>query len=117
MCNAIVMLCSQLCSLSDGDVIICVNSAPGFSALAKERVLLSHGIPMEVGRAKNPNKNPVAECAIKELGLEPLNLSPEGNHISQTMLSVTTANMNSHIHQDGPSACELVMQYDQITGV
>ncbi|CAH3041846.1 unnamed protein product [Porites lobata] len=114
--NAIIMLCSQLRSLRDGGVIVRVDPAPGFSALAKDRVLLSYGITLEVGRPKNPNKNPVAERAIEELGLEILNLSPEGGPVSQTTLSLATANMNSRIRRDGLSALELWTQRDQLTG-
>ena len=99
--NAIIMLCSQLRSLRDGGVIIRVDPAPGFSTLAKDRVLLSYGITLEVGRPRNPNKNPVAERAIEELGLEILNLSPEGGPVSQTTLSLAMANMNSCIRRDG----------------
>ena len=63
---------------------------------------------MEVGRVKNPNKNPVAERAIEELGLELLTLSPEGGRV--------VANSNSRIQRDGLSAREVWTQRDQLTG-
>ena len=77
--NALIVLCSQLRSLHDGGATIRVEPAPGFCALASDPILLSHGITLEIGRVKNPHENPVAERDIEELGLELLNLSPEGD--------------------------------------
>ena len=114
--NAIIVLCSQLRSLHVGGVIVRVDPAPGFCALATDRILLSHGITLEIGRAKNPNKNPVAERAIEELGLELLNLSPEGGPVSDVTLALATANTNSRIRRDGLSAQEVWTQRDQLTG-
>ena len=62
---------------------------------------------MEIGRFKNPNKNPVAERAIEELGLELLNLSPEGGPVSDVTLALATANTNFRIQRDGLSAWEV----------
>ena len=75
--NAIIVLCSQLRSLQDGGMTVRVDPAPSFCSLANDPIFLSHGITLEIDRVKNPNKNPVAERAIEELGLELLNLSPE----------------------------------------
>lgn len=69
-----------------------------------------------MGRAKNLNKNPVAEHAIEELGMELLQLTPEGGPFSQTTFSLATANMNSCIGRDGLSASELWTQGHQVTG-
>ena len=102
--NAIIVLCSQLRSLHDGGATVRVDPAPGFCALATDPILLSHGITLEIGRVKNPNKNPVAERAIEELGLELLNLSPEGGPVSDVILALATANTNSRIRRDGLSA-------------
>ena len=102
--NATIVLCSQLHFLHDGGVTVHVDPAPGFCALAGDPILLSHGITLEIGRVKNPNKNPVAERAIEELGLELLNLSPKGAPVSNVTLAQATANMNSCIWRDGLSA-------------
>ena len=93
-----------------------VDPAPGFCALASDPILLSHGITLEIGRVKNPNKNPVTERAIEELGLELLNLSPEGGPVSDVTLALATANTNSRIRRDGLSAREVWTQRDQLTG-
>ena len=87
--NALISLCSQLRSLHDG-------GAPGFCALATDPILLSHDITLEIGRVKNPNKSPVAERAIGELGVELLNLFPEGGPVSDVTLAPATANTNKH---------------------
>ena len=71
---------------------------------------------MEIGRVKNPNKNPVAERAIEELGLELLNLSPEGGPVSDVTLALARANTNSRIRRDGLSAREVWTQREQLTG-
>ena len=114
--NGLIVLCSQLRSLHDGGVTVRVDPAPGFCALVTDPILLSHGITLEIGRVKNPNKNPVAEHAIEELGLELLNLSPEGGPVSDVTLALATANTNSRIHRDGLSAQEVWTQRDQLTG-
>ena len=114
--NALIVLCSQLRSLHDGGATVRVDPAPGFCALATDPILLSHGITLEIGRVKNPNKNPVAERAIEELGLELLNLSSEGGPVSDVTLALATANTNSRIRHDGLSAREVWTQRDQLTG-
>ena len=114
--DGLLILSVGLRSLCDHGVTIRVDPAPGFSALHNDKDLLSHGIKLELGHAKNPNKNPVAERAVEELGLELLNISPEGGPISHVTLALATANLNSRIRRDGLSACELWTQRDQLTG-
>lgn len=84
-----------------------VDSFPGFTTLLTDNILLSHGLHLKVGTIKNPNNNPVAEHAIEELGLELLNLSPEGGPVSNATLALATANMNSRIQRDGLSVREV----------
>lgn len=43
--NTVIVLCSQLRSLHDGGMTVRVDPAPGFSALAGDRVLFSMGLP------------------------------------------------------------------------
>ncbi len=42
-------------------MLIRVDTAPGLQALVKDPILAKHGIQLEIGQCKNPNKNPVAE--------------------------------------------------------
>ena len=114
--DGLLILSVGLRSLCDHGVTIRVDPAPGFSALHNDKDLLSHCIKLELGHAKNPNKNPVAEHAVEELGLELLNISPEGGPISRVTLTLATANLNSRIRRDSLSACELWTQRDQLTG-
>ena len=46
--------------------VVRVDPAPGFKSLVDDQTLLHHGITIEMGRKKNPNKNPVAERAVQE---------------------------------------------------
>ena len=69
----------------------CVDPALGFCALASDSILLCHIITLEIRRVDNPNKNPVAECAIKELCLELLNFPPEGGPVSDITLKTSNS--------------------------
>ena len=114
--DALLILCSELKSLRDGGVTIRVDPAPGSSSLVNDKILASSGIVLEVGRSKNPNKNPVAERAIAELGMELLKLQSEGGSVTPVLLAQAVANMNSRIRRDGLSAREIWTQRDQMTG-
>lgn len=114
--DALLTLCSELRSLGDGGITIRVDPAPGFVALRADPLLQAQGIQLDIGRVKNPNKNPVAERAIEELGLECLNLSPDGGPLSHVTLALATANMNSRIRKGGLSAREVWTQRDQMSG-
>ena len=114
--GAILSLCAEMRLLGDHPLTIRVDAAPGFTALVNDSMLATNGIQLDVGQVKNINKNPVAERAIQELGLECLHLSPEGGPISTITLALATANMNSRIRRDGISAREAWTQRDQVTG-
>ena len=114
--DAILILCSELKSLRASGVTIRVDPAPGFSSLVNDKTLTSYGIHLEVGRPKNPNKNPVAERAIAELGVGLLKLHPEGGPVTPVLLAHAVANKNSRIRRDGLSAREIWTQRDQMTG-
>ncbi len=114
--DALVVLCSELLPLGNEGIVIRVDPAPGFTALVSDPILKQYGIALEIGRAKNVNKNPVAERAIEELGLECLHLSPEGVPLTKVTLALATANMNSRIQKGRLSALEVWTQRDQISG-
>ena len=114
--DTLITLCSQLCCRADGGIHIRTDSAPGFIALKSDNILLSQGIHLVLGHVKNVNKNPVAERAVEELGLELLHLSPEGGPISKVTLAMATASMNSRLRYSGLSAQEVWTQRDQVTG-
>ena len=93
-----------------------VDPAPGFIRLDQDQQLSQQNIQLEYGDRKNPNKNPVAEKAIRELAMEILHLAPAGGPISSTTLTLATRNLNSRIRSSGLSATELWTQRDQFSG-
>ncbi len=70
---------------------------------------------LDVGRVKNPNKNPVGECAVQEVEAEILKQDPSGGPISDIMLSAATARLNARIRGRGLSSREMLFQRDQLT--
>lgn len=114
--DAIVMLCAGVKPHGSGGATIRVDPGPGLVALKDDSCFKAHGIVLDIGRAKNPNKNPVAEKAIQELGRECLNLSPEGGPLRPVTLALVTANLNARIRNNGLSAREVWTQRDQVTG-
>ena len=113
--EGLIILLSSLCALNH-PVTIRVDAATGFTSLAKDPALTRHNISLDIGNPKNPNKNPVAERAIQEFGMECLNLSPNGNILSPVSLALATARLNSRIRDNGLSATEVWTQRDQISG-
>ena len=113
--EAILMLCAEVRTLNSL-ISIRVDSAPGLVALENDPMLLKNGITLDIGHVKNKNKNPIAERAIEELGLEIVRLNPDGGPISKLSLTLATANMYARIRRDGLSSRELWTQRDQVTG-
>ena len=114
--EGLLLLCAEVSCSGNKAITIRVDPAPGLVSLQNDQTLKSHGISLEIGRIKNKNKNPIAERAIEEIGLEILHLSPEGGPISRLVLSQATANMNARIRFSGLSSWETWTQRDQLTG-
>ena len=114
--EALLILCSEIGLHSQDPIRIRVDAAPGLSALSKDPSLTKYNIILDIGNIKNKNKNPVAERAIQELGLECLDLSPEGGSLSKLTLALATYNMNSRLRNGGLAAIEVWTQRDQISG-
>ena len=89
--------------------------APDFTSLVDDKLLLYHRLGIEVGRIKNMDKNPVAEKAIRELEDELLRQEPTGGAMTPLSQALATAWLNTHIHNRGCSAKELLMQRDQFS--
>ena len=95
----------------------CILRGDGaMSCLASEKELLSHNIVIEVGRLKNPNKNPQAEKAIQELEREIKTSHPDSQPISPASLAIITSRLNSSVRNRGLSASEIAFQRDGQTG-
>ena len=90
-----------------------VDPAPGFRALKNDPALLTLGITLEIGRAKNINKNPVAEKAVAEVEEELRRQAPNGEPITQLGLSIAISRLNSRLRRQRLSAYELWTHRDQ----
>ena len=75
LCNAIGKLYLELRPMDGPTAVIRTDPPHGFKALIDDPLLKKHRIIIELGQAKNPNKNPVAERAVQELGV---GTSPSG---------------------------------------
>ena len=82
-----------------GGSTIRVDGATAMQALVGDQRLTK--LSIEVGRLKNPNKNPVAEKAIQELEYEIKRELPEGGSLSSCQLAVVVARLNSRIRNRG----------------
>ena len=113
--DCIVRLCVAFRPLDGPPAVIRVDPAPGFIALVEDPTLQRLGIRLEVGRVKNPNKNPVAEKAVLEVEDELLRQEPCGCPVSPLILAISTAQLNSRIRGRGLSAREIWFQRDQLS--
>ena len=88
----------------------------GFVALKDDSLLKEHGITIDYGRVKNPNKNPVIDKCIQELEREFLSAELDGQSLSNTTIGTSLRQLNSRIRHCGLSAKEIITKRDQITG-
>ena len=95
--------------------VIRIDPAPGSKALINDPLLTKHRITIELGQAKNANKNPVAERAVQELEMELLRQEPLGGAVSPLTLAVATSALNSRIRSRGLSSREMWTQQDQFS--
>ena len=112
---ALIPLCVSLRSPDGPQMTIRVDPAPGFVRLQSSDALRQIGVQIEIGRIKNPNKNPVAEHAIGELRAELKRANPEGGAIASRMLAIVTSRLNSRIRHSGMSSREMLLARDQFT--
>ena len=113
--DALIRLCVELRPLDGPPAVIRTDPAPGFASLQDDAQLTRFHLSIEVGHAKNPNKNPVAEKAIRELEDEILRHEPSGGPLTSLTLSLATARLNSRLRSRGLSAREMWTQRDQFT--
>ena len=105
--EASACLATDLHPLDGPPAVISVDPAPGFMALRNDETLKSFRLSLEIGRVKNPNKNPVVEKAILELEEELLKQEPTGGAVSQLGLVIAVSRLNPRIRYSGLSAREL----------
>ena len=104
---------------SDGAIIRC-DGAAALASLAREAetdgsVFKKFGIKLDVGRPVNPNKNAVAENAVKEAEKEILKYKPETKTLTEEDLTVVSKIMNERIRNRGVAAKEILTRRDLIT--
>ena len=98
-----------------------VDPGPSLRYLAKEAqldndsILKRLNVEIDVGRVHNPNKNPIAENAVKEFEKEKLRISPQERPVSELERILITRNMNRRIRESGFSAKEILLRRDLIT--
>ena len=87
-----------------------VDPAPSFRALKNDPALLTLGITLEIGRAKNINKNPVAEKAVAEVEEELRRQAPNGEPITQLRLSIAISRLNTAVARTliGGGGCSFI---------
>ena len=113
--DAIVKLCLEVRPMNGPPAVIRTDPAPGLKALVDDPLLKKHRITIELGQAKNPNKNPVAERAVQELETELLRQEPLGRAVSPLTLAVATSALHSRIRSRGLSSREMCTQRDQFS--
>ena len=82
------------------------------SSLENDVILKRLGIKIDLGRVHNPNKNPVAENAVKEFLKERLRLKPEGGLVTEIERCIIMRNMNKRIRNRGLTPKEIVLKRD-----
>jgi hypothetical protein len=113
--DGLVQLCVPLRPLDGPPAVIRVDPGPGFNSLRNDTLLASHRLRVEVGEAKNKNKNPVAEKAVQEFEDELLRHDSERTSVTPTQLVVVIAALNARIRNQGLSSREIWTQRDQFS--
>ena len=113
--DAIIKLCVEMRPMDGPPAVLRTDPAPGFKALVNDPLLKKHRITIELGQAKNPNKNPIAEKAVQELETELLRQEPLGGAVSPLTLAIATSALNSRIRSRGLSSREMWTQRDQFS--
>ena len=114
--RGLIKLMSKLHPPSSPPVSVRVDPGTGFQSISKDLELSQHGIHIEIGNAKNINKNPIAEKSISELHGEIARLQPSGGAITDVTLALAIGNLNSRIRKLGLSSIEVWTQRDMNTG-
>ena len=91
------------------------DPCPGFQAIVNDNRLESFNVSLELGEAKNINKNPVAEKAVQEVEREILRQDPSGNPISSLSLAAAVSRLNTRIRGNGLSSHEMWYQREQFS--
>ena len=108
-------LCVEMRPMDGPPAVLHTDPAPGFKDLVNDPLLKKHRITIELGQAKNPNKNPIAEKAVQELETELQHQEPLGGAVSPLTLAIATSALNSRICSRGLSSREMWTKRDQFS--
>lgn len=111
--DGLIRSCINLRPMDGPYAVVRTDCAPGFRALFNDEFLSRHRISVELGNAKNCNKNPVAERAVQELEEEILRQDSSSRSVSPLSLSLAINRLNSRIRKSGLSSREMLTQRDQ----
>ena len=114
--DGLLTLTSQLRAPLSQTATIRTDPASGLRSLIGDTTLHSHNLSLELGDAKNPNKNPIAEKAIEELRYEIVRLQPKGGKLTPTVLALAISHLNGRIRHNKFSAIEIWTRRSMNTG-
>ena len=113
--NALVQMLSRFRPLLSFKAIIRLDGQSSFQSLQKN-CLEQMNVEVEIGDAKNINRNPIAERAVLDFHEELCKVKPDGGKISNTDLSIILSSINSRIRFSGYSAIEIWTQREMLSG-
>ena len=113
--EALIILTSKL--RMDKEITIRVDAQSALKSLQNDKTLKSELIHLDIGSAKNRNKNAVAEKCIRELREELVKQEPSGRPITETTLAKAVKNLNFRIRFTGCSSKELWVKRNQNSGL
>ena len=114
--EATMLLVSRMRSPFSPKAVLRTDPSTSFRALLNDDHLSKMNLQIEIGEAKNVNKNPIAEKGVQELETEILKLKPSGGQITAFELARAVCNLNSLIRHNKLSAFEMWTMRDMTTG-
>ena len=115
--DGIILLASRMRSPVSPHAVIRTDPASALRSLVNSTALSKMNLQIELGDAKNINKNPIAEKAIEELHAEIVRFQPLGGRLSPTSLAQAVSTLNSRIRHNNLSAAEIWTQRDMSSGM
>lgn len=71
-----------------------MDNAPGIQNLNQEKALFNHGITLDLGRAKIPNKNPVVDKSVREFKDKVIRFDPFSFLVTEPILFTPSGLVN-----------------------
>ena len=117
MRDAIIQTTAPLIRMTGAQIRL--DAAPAFQSLEKSQandpIFKAMRLKVVVGRALNPNKNPIGESTVGEIKRELLHIADPNKPITQATLSLAVRNLNSRVRANGRTAWETLTSRDSLT--